>query len=272
MHIYIAMPIFKSVTDTTEPSCFAWYGKEYYKRISNRLDEDEKEEKYQEFADQSQVEFNNFDPTDFIYLDKIGHSDDKEGLLDAAKKSLKFSENYQTILLPINEPFKNRNGNKFAWIFGSFFIGSIVWLIMLLIPKINTKELQKIESGKPVKDEDLADFIDFLKPKEGYFITPILIYLNIAVFIIMMLAGLCFMSFKGQDLLVWGANFRPSTLEGEWWRLLSSTFLHGGLMHLLFNMYGLLFVGMFLEPVLGKTKFLISYLFAGVLATFVSLW
>ena len=76
----------------------------------------------------------------------------------------------------------------------------------------------------------------------------------------MILNGLGFISFKGQDLIKWGANYRPSTIDGEWWRLLSSVFLHGGLMHLLFNMYGLLFVGIFVEPVLGKTKFLISYL------------
>ena len=37
-------------------------------------------------------------------------------------------------------------------------------------------------------------------------------------------------------------------------------------------MYGLLFVGMFLEPVLGKTKFLVSYLVAGILASVASLW
>ena len=272
MHIYIAMPIFESINDTINRTCLAWYGKEYSESISNRLEENEKEEKYQEFADQSQIDFDNFNPSQFIYLDRIGNTDDRDGLIEASKKSSKYDPTYQTILLPVNESFENRNGNKFEWIFGAFGIGAIIFLIMLFIPKFDEKELKRLESGKPLKDEDLADFIDFLKPKEGYFITPILIYLNIAVFIIMMISGLGFMTFKGQDLLVWGANYRPSTMDGEWWRLLSSTFLHGGLMHLLFNMYGLLFVGMFLEPVLGKTKFLVSYLITGILASIASLW
>jgi len=72
--------------------------------------------------------------------------------------------------------------------------------------------------------------------------------------------------------LNWGANFRPLTTEGQWWRLLTSTFLHGGLMHLLANMYGLLFVGIFLEPLLGRTKYLIAYLLTGILASVASLW
>ena len=96
--------------------------------------------------------------------------------------------------------------------------------------------------------------------------------LNIMIFILMVFAGLGFMSFKAVDLLGWGANFKPLTTNGEWWRLLTNIFLHGGLMHLLANMYGLLFVGIFLEPRLGKIKYAAVYLATGVLASIASLW
>jgi len=43
-------------------------------------------------------------------------------------------------------------------------------------------------------------------------------------------------------------------------------------MHVLSNMYGLLFVGIFLEPILGKTKFLATYLLTGLLASIASIW
>ena len=264
--------VFENEKDTVKKTCFAWYGKEYSESISNQLDEAKKEEKYKKFADQSEIDFENLDPTEFVYLDRIGNTDDRDGLIEATKRSLKFDPDHQTILLPVNEAFENRNGNKFGWIFGSFGIGAAVFLIMLLIPKVDEKELKKLESGKSIKDEDLADLIEFLKPNEGYFITPIIVYINILIFIIMMIAGLGFISFKGQDLLLWGANYRPSTVDGEWWRLLTSTFLHGGIMHLLCNMYGLLFVGIFLEPVLGRAKYLTMYLLTGILASAVSLW
>nr|WP_262917633.1 rhomboid family intramembrane serine protease [Cognataquiflexum rubidum] len=84
--------------------------------------------------------------------------------------------------------------------------------------------------------------------------------------------GFGFISFKGQDLLQLGANYGPLTKNGEWWRLLTNTFLHGGLMHLLANMFGLTFVGGILEPKLGKLKLLTFYLITGILASFASIW
>jgi membrane associated rhomboid family serine protease len=146
---------------------------------------------------------------------------------------------------------------------------------MILIPKIDEQHINRINEGKPDKEaqEELPDFIDIFKPKEGYFITPILIFANVGIYTLMAIIGLGFLSFKGQDLLHWGANYGPLTKNGEWWRLITSTFLHGGLMHLLANMYGLVFVGIFLEPLLGKVKYIIVYLLAGIIASISSiLW
>lgn len=89
---------------------------------------------------------------------------------------------------------------------------------------------------------------------------------------LMAIKGLGFFSFKGEDLLNWGANYRPLTKNGEWWRLITSIFLHGGLMHILTNMYALLFVGFFLEPLLGKRKLLIVYMATGIVASIASIW
>ena len=75
-----------------------------------------------------------------------------------------------------------------------------------------------------------------------------------------------------MDLLNWGANYGPSIELGEYWRLLSSTFLHGGIAHLMANMFGLLFVGICLEPLLGKTKFAFAYLLTGVIASLSSIY
>lgn len=272
MHLYVVLPILGREADTINSSCLAWLGVEYSEQISNRLEDNEKEEIFQAFANESQKDFDNKDVNKFVYLDRVGNTDDGDGFKEAVKKSPKYNSNNTSVFLAVNEPFENRNGNTFAWIFGAFGIAGGIWLIMLLIPKLDESELRRFESGKPSNDNEVKEFIDFLKPKEGYFITPILIYLNILIFMIMGFAGLGFISFKGQDLLSWGANFRPSTTNGEWWRLLTSTFLHGGLMHLIANMYGLLFVGIFLEPLLGRTKYLTVYLLTGILASCASLW
>ena len=53
-------------------------------------------------------------------------------------------------------------------------------------------------------------------------------------------------------------------------RLVTSMFLHGGLMHLAMNVYGLLFAGMFLEPMLGSGRFASAYLITGTIGSMAS--
>ncbi len=109
-------------------------------------------------------------------------------------------------------------------------------------------------------------------PVEGYFITPILIDLNIGIFLLMVVSGVSIMMPDSASLLKWGANFRAVTLDGQAWRLFTSCFIHIGVFHLLMNMYALAYVGVLLEPQLGKGRFAIAYVFTGLIASSASLW
>ncbi len=116
----------------------------------------------------------------------------------------------------------------------------------------------------------ITSFKDLFKPKEGYYVTPILVGLNILIYIIASLLGTHFFAPTADQLLNAGGNFSPYTMNGEYWRLLSSCFLHGGLFHLLFNMYALLYIGFMLEGKLGSSKFTFAYLVCGISASAVS--
>jgi len=255
-------------TDTVK----AWLGVLYKDRISNRLSDGEKEHLFQDFCTQSQRKFESSNLSKFIYLKRQAYSDDLDKFKKAIGQSLLVNSS-NTVLISVDETFESRNGNKFAWIFGSFGIGSLVWLIMILIPKLESININKTAKRKRKKRKsEVFEFISFFIPKDGFFISCIILDLNILLFIAMVLAGLGFMSFQATDLLEWGANFKPLTTNGEWWRLLTSTFLHGGIMHLVANMYGLLFVSIFLEPRIGRTRFAWIYLVSGILASITSLW
>jgi rhomboid protease GluP len=115
-------------------------------------------------------------------------------------------------------------------------------------------------------------FLSLFLPTRGYCVTPILIDLNILVFVLMVASGVHFLLPDAENLLAWGANFRPYTLEGQSWRLLTNCFLHIGILHLLFNMYALLYIGILLEPKLGSWKFGIAYIVTGLLASITSLY
>jgi membrane associated rhomboid family serine protease len=249
----------------------AWITLRFSKTISNKLEPNEKEERFKVFARESQQEFNAKKLDDFVYLDRIGLSKEEKNYAAAVKSRDSITAN-PIILKPVNEPFEARLGQKLPWVFGSFGIGTCVFLIALLF--IPLKEFVNVDF-KEAPEEPASGWEDFRNiffPRKGYYFTPIIIDLNLLIYIIMVCCGLGFISFDGNDLLKWGANFRPAVQNGEYWRLLTSVFLHGGLMHILFNMYGLMFVGIFLEPLMGSTRYLIAYLFTGILASLASVW
>lgn len=128
------------------------------------------------------------------------------------------------------------------------------------------------EEGAQAKSQNFKSLLSIFVPAPGFFITPILINLNILVFIAMIAAGVHVLTPDGESLLRWGANFKPATLEGQWWRLLTNCFIHIGILHLLLNMYALVYIGGLLEPYLGRARFLAAYLLAGIAASVTSLW
>jgi rhomboid protease GluP len=124
---------------------------------------------------------------------------------------------------------------------------------------------------QPHKKERDGFFVLFV-PRKGYFITPIVVYLNVAVFIAMVASGVSLFDPSIESLISWGANIRPLVLEGAWWRLITNVFLHIGILHLALNMYALLYIGVLLEPLLGELRFSLAYLLTGIMASLASLW
>jgi rhomboid protease GluP len=94
-------------------------------------------------------------------------------------------------------------------------------------------------------------------------LTQIIFGINVAVFLGMVLSSST-MDFPGPVLVTWGANFGPYTLPGEWWRLLTSFFVHGSLLHIAFNMWCLWDLGALCESLYGRWTFGALYLICGL--------
>lgn len=275
-HIYVASPVLGDTANLvrnrqTQP--LAWLGTEYSKSVGSRISDAEKDTVIKQFTTETAAKFEaqNFDT--FVYLDKIGHNDHHKGYLSAIKTSPGFNGHEPIIFESKNEPFEARNGGKLGWIFKAFGIGAGVWLIMILIPRLNKSAV--IKASENTASAEWRSFLKSLSMTNLLGRTPvtsIIIAINILVFVIMVFAGLGFMTFDAKDLYDWGADYRPAVLDGQWWRLFTSTFLHGGIMHLALNMYGLLFVGIFLEPLAGRAKYITAYIVCGLFASITSVW
>ena len=95
-------------------------------------------------------------------------------------------------------------------------------------------------------------------------VTTLLLASFIGLFIMQVLTGVDANNPSTEALLKWGANALPFTMGDDPWRLISSAFLHIGLMHLLFNGFAMYFFGQIAEPMFGSAKFLALFLLAAI--------
>jgi len=121
-----------------------------------------------------------------------------------------------------------------------------------------TNDINEKNKTEALKAEDI-----FKKKKP--LITPILITLNVLCYFIPILFGLY------EDILNSFCVYGPLIRYGQFYRLLTGIFLHGDILHLLFNCYALYVIGSQLEGFMGKTKYLFIYLFSGLMGSLFSI-
>ncbi len=95
-------------------------------------------------------------------------------------------------------------------------------------------------------------------------LTQVIFGINAAVFLGMALAAANIMDFPVQELIHWGANWGPLTLTGQWWRLLTCVFVHGGIIHIGFNMWCLWELGQLAESLYGRWTYAAVYFLCGI--------
>ncbi len=101
-------------------------------------------------------------------------------------------------------------------------------------------------------------------------LTHIIFGINLAVFLGMALSSSTVMDFPLRELVLWGANVGALTFSGEWWRLLTNVFVHGGLLHIAFNMWCLWNLGQLCESLYGRWTYAVIYLICGLGASLAS--
>ncbi|WP_155286724.1 rhomboid family intramembrane serine protease [Lacticaseibacillus zhaodongensis] len=104
---------------------------------------------------------------------------------------------------------------------------------------------------------------------ERPFVTYLLIAACVLMFLLEAVAG---GSTSTAVLVRLGARVTPYVFAGEWWRLITATFLHIGIMHIAMNMLTLWFLGPLTEQLFGHTRFAVIYLLSGIIGNYAGLF
>jgi rhomboid protease GluP len=94
--------------------------------------------------------------------------------------------------------------------------------------------------------------------------TGLLFMVNLAVFLAMLAEGADLWMPRADLLNQWGGVDPVAIWDGEPWRLVTGMFVHGGLIHVGFNLFVLWQVGRLLEPVMGPSRFSLVYFASGI--------
>lgn len=109
-----------------------------------------------------------------------------------------------------------------------------------------------------IRTENFKDFLRFYPLVSGIVAINVLLWLITAVFSLPI----------GRLIYELGIGINALVDQGQYWRLVTPIFLHGGLFHLVFNSFSLVLFGPALEQMLGKFKFLLAYLLTGIAGNF----
>ena len=272
LDFFFVFPIVKPGAEVGSDHSY-WYGVKRREQISNRLSVDEKERRYKSSYEHAIRMVESYDFHGQEYLEVLPASDDRDNFRVAVQSSPSAGREKDTVILvPGEGTFPNRTGETFDWIFLSSGIGFAAFVLFLIWPTYDRRELARQKRGE-MPDGNLVEGLkEFFIPRNDYFAAPILLDAIIIVYLVQIFSGIDPIHPTGGELLEWGANRRSETVGGEWWRLVTSMFLHGGLMHLVLNAYGLLLAAVFVEPSYGRIKFFVIYLLAGVGGSLASIW
>jgi rhomboid protease GluP len=137
INLYFVNPILTHKNQHLTKTLLYWYGVTFHKQISNWKSNHEKERLFRQFAKECTAKMINYDFKQPAYFENKPASKDRENFRIAVQSALRRPVNDNFIILqPKSDSFESRNSGKIPWIFGSFFIGVAIYMLVLIKPQL----------------------------------------------------------------------------------------------------------------------------------------
>ena len=254
-----------------------WLGSSYHTKYDNRADQSIKDSQYSAFISDSRYKYAAADLSNINYFRKLKSSNDRSAYLYTISKANKQSNLQPLVLVPESEIFVDSLDRDFVWGFGSFFIGMVLCLLLVLAADIDnqekkgTRKHRTIKKQKPVKKRapvsDVSkSLVALFKSNKKRPATLVLILTCIGTFILTVFMGMDIIAPLSRQVNSVGGLTMDALQAGQYWRVVTSLFVHAGIIHLAMSLGMLFSAGYILEKVLGPARFMIAFFICGIVS------
>lgn len=257
-----------------------WLGSSYYTSYDNREEQSIKDRQYSAFINESRHKYAAEDFSNINYFRKLKSSNDRSAYLYTISTANKQSNLPALVLVPESNIFADSLDRDFVWGFGSFFIGMVLCLLLVLAAEFDNQEkkarqkhIQKqkpVKKRAPVSDVSKSLVVWFRSNKERP-ATLVLILSCIGAFIMTVFMGMDIIDPLSRQVNSVGGLTIDALQAGKYWRVVTALFVHVGIMHLVMSLGMLFATGYILEKVLGSLRFSMAFFICGIFSNILGL-
>lgn len=254
-----------------------WICKKYHTSTGSRKDKIEMNRQFNDYAEYADSDFKRRDFVNSPCYERLRYSEERIRAVEAIHKMLPQMDEKNIVILEPQSKLPGENKGTFLkGIIISLCVGVILQLVLLALAEPKLKPLKgkttKSKFLNPAIKKPVLGFRLPFKENKNHIVTLVLMLINIIMFIVMIFGGVDVMSPFAPDLLKFGALSLDTVNGGEWWRITTSLFLHGGIVHLVANMFNLMLIGLITEQYIGRLKYTTIYFLSGIVGNVISLW
>ena len=207
--VYALMPVCEQ-RDTGSRWRSIWIGQKFHESHSSSLSRSAAEARLAEFVRRSTAEFTHGDTKAFRYFERLGYNSGRKGFEEALRRvGIDVDASSSIVLIPHVEAYEDRTGNRLPWAFASFGIATVAWLVVVLLRPLDEERLKRWRDPGEPRNEELDDVRAVLIPTRESYALPLLLDINILVFVAMVMSGLGIVAFDRDDLLRWERTIGP---------------------------------------------------------------
>lgn len=255
-----------------------WYAINYSKKVDRGSDQRLQQE-YAAFLKECDRQIARHDFARYPVFEKVPASDERDGFMRAIERvsgNVPAEARDVVILRPLPEGYPGQSGASLRWLFFTLGIWLAAMLLLLYFAPLNHRLLNADLTPRKAAESDDDDFLgaarSVLIPGKRNWPVTLIVDAILIYFVVMLIGGVNPFSPSSQELFEWGALRSASLRNGEWWRVVTSMFMHAHVVHLVSNLVALGVAAFFGVCLFKSWKTAVIFFISGVCAGTAAAW